>query len=125
MLTSSEAREDLRQSLGAGAAGYVTKNTDPEGLFEAIRNAYAGRCAVESGLLRRLEEDDPSGVLSQREGEVLNLLRQGFSNAEIGKLLGISRRTARAHVSAILQKMGASDRTEAVTRGFERGLLRI
>lgn len=125
MLTSSEAREDVRQSLEAGAAGYLTKNTDPEGLFNAIRNAFAGQRSVETGLIRRLEGDNPSDILSQREVEVLNLLRQGFSNAEIGRLLGISRRTARAHVSAILQKMGASDRTEAVTRGFERGLLKI
>ncbi|MBP7276330.1 MAG: response regulator transcription factor, partial [Kiritimatiellae bacterium] len=63
--------------------------------------------------------------LSQREQEVLKLLRQGFSNGEIGRLLGISRRTARAHVSAILRKLGASARTEAVTRGFERGILKI
>jgi DNA-binding NarL/FixJ family response regulator len=52
-------------------------------------------------------------------------VRQGFSNGEIGNLLGISRRTARAHVSAILRKLGASARTEAVTRGFERGILKI
>jgi DNA-binding NarL/FixJ family response regulator len=52
-------------------------------------------------------------------------MRQGVSNVEIGKLLGISRRTARAHVAAILRKLGASARTEAVTRGFERGILKI
>jgi DNA-binding NarL/FixJ family response regulator len=123
MLTSSEAKEDLRQSMAAGAAGYVTKSVDPDVLFAAIRGAFEGLSIVEQGGLGHPDEDGET--LSQREQEVFNLMRQGFSNAEIGKLLGISRRTARAHVSAILRKLGASVRTEAVTRGFEKGILKI
>jgi DNA-binding NarL/FixJ family response regulator len=125
MLTSSEAKEDLRQSLAAGATGYVTKSVDPEALFAAIRGAFEGLSVIEQGVMGRADGDEGGEALSQREQEVFNLMRQGFSNAEIGKLLGISRRTARAHVSAILRKLGASDRTEAVTRGFEKGLLKI
>lgn len=124
MLTSSEAKEDVRQSMAAGAAGYVTKNVDPDVLFAAIRDVFERQGVVAQGE-SRTERDDVGETLSQREQEVLNLVRQGFSNGEIGRLLGISRRTARAHVSAILRKLGASARTEAVTRGFERGILKI
>jgi len=124
MLTSSEAKEDLRQSMAAGAAGYVTKSVDPDVLFAAIRGAFEKPSVIEQGDLVR-PGDESGETLSQREQEVLNLLRQGFSNGEIGRLLGISRRTARAHVSAILRKLGASARTEAVTRGFEKGILKI
>ena len=125
MLTSSEAKEDLRQSMAAGAAGYVTKRVDPDVLFAAIRGAFESLSVIGQGGLARQDGDESGETLSQREQEVLNLMRQGFSNAEIGKLLGISRRTARAHVSAILRKLGASVRTEAVTRGFEKGILKI
>ncbi len=125
MLTSSEAKEDYRQSMAAGAAGYVTKNVDPDVLFTAIRGVFEEPSIVEQGGLGCQDGEDGGETLSHRELEVLNLLRQGFSNGEIGKLLGISRRTARAHVSAILRKLGASARTEAVTRGFENGILKI
>lgn len=125
MLTSSEAKEDRRQSMAAGAAGYVTKSVDPDVLFAAIRAAFENPGVIEQGERDRLDGAASGETLSQREQEVFNLMRQGFSNAEIGRLLGISRRTARAHVSAILRKLGASARTEAVTRGFEKGILKI
>jgi DNA-binding NarL/FixJ family response regulator len=124
MLTSSEAKEDYRQAMAAGAAGYVTKNVLPDVLFTAIRNVFEKQGVIEQREPRP-GMDDNGETLSQREQEVLNLLRQGFSNGEIGKLLGISRRTARAHVSTILRKLGASSRTEAVTRGFEKGILKV
>ncbi len=124
MLTSSEAKEDFRQSMAAGAAGYVTKNVDPDVLFAAIRDVFERRGVVEQGEIPS-DRDEDGETLSQREQEALNLVRQGFSNGEIGRLLGISRRTARAHVSAILRKLGASSRAEAVTRGFEKGILKI
>jgi len=125
MLTSSEAKEDYRQSMAAGAAGYVTKSVDPDVLFAAIRSAFEKQSVIGQTGLRCPDGEDRGETLSPRELEVLNLLRQGFSNGEIGKLLGISRRTARAHVSAILRKLGASSRAEAVTRGFEKGILKI
>ena len=65
------------------------------------------------------------GLISQRELEVLGLIRQGFSNDEIARLLGISERTVRAHVTALLVNLNAADRAQAVARGFELGLLKI
>jgi DNA-binding NarL/FixJ family response regulator len=111
--------------MAAGAEGYVTKNVDPDVLFAAIRDVFERQGVVEQQGEIPSDRDEDGETLSQREQEVLKLLRQGFSNGEIGRLLGISRRTARAHVSAILRKLGASARTEAVTRGFEKGILKI
>ncbi|NLC80865.1 MAG: response regulator transcription factor, partial [Lentisphaerae bacterium] len=93
MLTSSEAKEDVRQSMAAGAAGYVTKNVDPDVLFAAIRGAFEGQSTIEQGEPGGTGGDQNGDTLSPRELEVLNLVRQGFSNGEIGRLLGISRRT--------------------------------
>ncbi len=124
MLTSSEVEEDIRHALEAGAAGYVTKNLRRAELIKAIRDVHAGQRAISEHVERLLAASSEQGILSRREMEVLGLVRQGFTNAEIGRLLGISERTAKAHVAALLSKLHASDRAEAVARGFERGLLR-
>ncbi|MEO5912996.1 MAG: response regulator transcription factor [Luteolibacter sp.] len=124
MLTSSEAQEDVRHALEAGASGYVTKNIGRTELVEAIRECHAGGRPIGKHVARLLEADHEKGVISRREMEVLGLVRQGFTNAEIGRLLNISERTAKAHVAALLVKLQASDRAEAVARGFERGLLK-
>ncbi len=124
MLTSSEAEEDVRHSLEAGASGYVTKNVRRAELFEAIRECHAGGRPIGENVARLLAAGSEHGVVSRREMEVLGLVRQGFTNAEVGRLLGISERTAKAHVAALLVKLQASDRAEAVARGFERGLLK-
>ncbi len=124
ILTSSEAHEDIRHALEAGASGYVTKSIRRAELVEAIRECHAGGCPIGEHVARLLAADKEHGVPSRREVEVLGLVRQGFTNAEIGRLLGISERTAKAHVAALLVKLEASDRAEAVARGFERGLLK-
>ena len=66
----------------------------------------------------------PAHRLSPREVEVLGLLREGFTNTEIGRLLGISPRTAKAHVAAVIEKLDAVDRTQAVARAYDLGLLK-
>ena len=124
MLTSSEAEEDVRHALEAGASGYVTKNVRRAELFEAIRECHAGGRPIGENVARLLAAGSEHGVVSRREMEVLALVRQGFTNAEVGRLLGITERTAKAHVAALLVKLQASDRAEAVARGFERGLLK-
>jgi len=124
MLTSSEAEEDVRHALEAGASGYVTKNVRRAELFEAIRECHAGGRPLGEHVARLLAAGSEHGLVSRREMEVLGLVRQGYTNAEVGRLLGISERTAKAHVAALLVKLQASDRAEAVARGFERGLLK-
>ena len=121
MLTSSRAAEDAALARSIGAKGYLLKTVHHATIAEAIRTVS------EDGTLDTtdLPSAMPStGPLSHRQTEVLGLIRQGFSNEEIGSLLGISERTARAHVSAILEALGAADRAQAVALGFELGILR-
>ena len=72
----------------------------------------------------RLEEREGSTLLTARELEVLQYVRKGLSNAEIGRFLNVSMHTAKAHVASVLKKLDATDRAEAVGRAFERGILR-
>jgi DNA-binding NarL/FixJ family response regulator len=124
MLTASEACEDVRLALDTGAAGYVTKTLCHEELVAAIRQVYMGGTALGEAVSQQLAAEKDHGQLSRREVEVLHLVRKGFTNDEIGKLLGISERTARAHVSALKEKLDASDRAALVARGFESGILK-
>lgn len=121
MLTSSKAPQDEALALAAGAAGYLVKTVHHAAIAAAIRTVHGGgRLGPSLG-----DASLPAtGPLSHREQEVLGLVRQGFSNDEIAALLGISERTARAHVSAILAALGAADRAQAVAMGFELGILR-
>jgi|688.fasta_scaffold40134_8 DNA-binding NarL/FixJ family response regulator len=125
MLTSSKAPEDVRHAMDAGACGYVMKNIRRGELADAIRAAHRGELPAP-----RPASDGPQPAsarrgLSHRELEVLGLIRQGFTNVEIGRLIGISERTTRWHVAAIMEKLGAADRAQAVARGFETGLLGV
>ncbi len=125
MLSSSDAEEDIVQALEAGACGYVSKSARPAELTAAIMDAHAGKRVVSAAIECRIAEHASSTTLTAREIEVLHLLRKGMTNPDIGRLLGITPRTAKAHVAAILEKLGAADRTEAVARAFERGLLKV
>jgi|688.fasta_scaffold48224_6 DNA-binding NarL/FixJ family response regulator len=128
MLTSSDSHEDMQHALEAGAHGFVTKAVDYADLVTAIRTVHAGGTFVS----QHLKKAPTAGIASQsfkpltaREREVLGLLRQGFTNADIGRLLGASERTARAHVESIKDKLQCNHRAEAVARGFELGILKV
>jgi DNA-binding NarL/FixJ family response regulator len=125
MLSSSDAEEDIIQSLEGGACGYVSKSARPAELTTAILDAHAGKRVVSAAIESRITEHASGATLTAREIEVLHLLRKGMTNPDIGRILGITPRTAKAHVAAILEKLGAADRTEAVARAFERGLLKV
>ena len=126
MLTSSEAAEDLHYALDAGASGYVTKTVRHDELTAAIREVHAGGRAIGRAVQRHAIGGRPStGLLSPREMEVLGFLRHGYTNAEIGRFLGISERTARAHVAAIMAALDAPYRAGAVAKGFDLGLLKV
>ena len=123
VLTSSESAEEAETLLAAGARGYLTKQVDAREIFAAIRDVHAGKSCGAKGV-RPATAAAPvvRAGLTAREVEVLALVRQGLSNDEIGRRLGISLRTAKGHVAAILEKLGAADRAEAVSRGFELGI---
>jgi DNA-binding NarL/FixJ family response regulator len=124
ILTSSEAPEEVRHAMAAGACGFVTKTIHPAELMAAIRQVHAGGQVIGQAVAAHLAVEQQGGSISRRELETLGFVRQGFTNAEIGRLMGVSENTAKAHVKALLVKLQAADRAEAVARGFERGLLK-
>ena len=122
MLTSSESAIDAARSLEAGAAAYLTKHVGHEEIARVIRQVHGGASGIRQGVRQPAAAAGTAG-LTAREIEVLNFLRQGATNLEIARHLGRSERTAKAHVTAILDKLGASDRAGAVARAFDMGLL--
>ncbi len=117
----------IRGMLEAGAVGYLLKEEAPGAIVEAVRRAVQGGMSFSPGVAEVaraiLEGTGEVPRLTEREREVLALMAEGLSNKEIGARLGFSERTAAFHVGNILQKLGATSRTEAVVRAKERGMI--
>jgi len=117
----------IRGMLEAGAVGYLLKEEAPGAIVEAVRRAAQGGMSFSPGVAEVaraiLEGTGEVPRLTEREREVLALMAEGLSNKEIGARLGFSERTAAFHVGNILQKLGATSRTEAVVRAKERGMI--
>jgi DNA-binding NarL/FixJ family response regulator len=124
MLTSSDSADDVARAMAAGANGYVTKNVSHQELFAAIRDVHGGGAPVSRNRIVDANARPTAATgLTPREVEVLGLLREGFTNADIARLLGITTHTVKVHVAGILTKLGVTDRTQAVARAFDLGLL--
>jgi NarL family two-component system response regulator LiaR len=124
-LTSYIDQESVEKTLEAGAISYLLKDARPEALTQAIRDAVDGRGTIDSGVMRALMErrhDNVGGDLTAREREVLALLAGGLSNKEIAERLILSVGTVRLHVSNILSKLGAPNRTTAAAIAMKHGL---
>ena len=124
MLTTYDLDEDVFRALDSGAVGYLLKTVQHVELFAAVRRVHAGERCVPRVLEARLADREVRSRLTPREVETLDLLARGFTNREIGSALGVGERTAKAHVEAILAKLEAADRAEAVDSAYKRGLLR-
>jgi DNA-binding NarL/FixJ family response regulator len=122
-LTVYEGDEDIHRALEAGASAYLLKSVVPAQLVDTIRAVHAGLRRLPHEVAERLSERGPGPGLTAREIEVLRLMASGRSNVEIARALQITRGTAKWFVSSILSKLGADDRTEAVTTALERGIL--
>jgi DNA-binding NarL/FixJ family response regulator len=118
------AGDDVARAIQAGASGYVVKDMPLEKLLEAIRIVYAGKQYLPPEIASRLTGRIQS-QLSDRELEVLRLIARGLSNKEIASRIGIVEGTVKAHVTNIFQKLGAVDRTSAVTIAMKRNLLQL
>jgi DNA-binding NarL/FixJ family response regulator len=130
VFTAYDTDERIVSAVRAGARGYLLKGTPREELFHAIRAVYAGGSLLEplvaTKLLRQVSQPAPAGgALTSRERDVLDLLAQGNPNKTIARALGISERTVKFHVTAIMHKLGAENRTEAVTLAAQRGLIQL
>lgn len=130
VFTAFDTDDRIVDAVRAGAHGYLLKGAPREELFNAIRVVHAGgsllQPVVASRLLSRLNQPstpDPN-ALTARESEVLNLLAHGLPNKEIAAQLVITERTVKFHVSSLMGKLGASNRTEVVALATQRGLLK-
>ncbi|GFE87680.1 response regulator [Steroidobacter agaridevorans] len=123
MLTTYGGDALAQRALKAGAYSYVLKGLVRKELIETIRAAHAGQKRIHPQVASELAAHLGEDTLSDREIEVLALVAVGNSNKEIGALLSITEETAKAHVKRIIAKLGANDRTHAVTLAMSRGML--
>jgi len=125
VLTSFDLDEDIYQCVGAGAHGYVLKDTPQEQLLEAIHVVHASKRYFPAEIAGRLTERMARANLTPREHQVLQLVAKGLTNKQIGRAFGISDNTARNHVNSIIEKLEVSDRTEAATMAIRQGLVSL
>jgi DNA-binding NarL/FixJ family response regulator len=125
MLTTFEGDAEIHRALEAGALGYMLKSMPRKQLVEMIRKVHAGRKHIPPEVAAHLVEHMGEESLSKREVEVLHKVAGGNRNSDIAELLFISEETVKGHVKHIMEKLGASDRTEAVAIGLRRGIIQL
>ena len=130
VFTAYDTDERILRSLRAGARGYLLKGASRQEIFDAVRTVHAGGSLLEPGVTTRLldhvrEGGEQTEPLTPRELEVLALISEGLHNSEIAGRLFVTERTVKFHVSSILAKLGADNRTEAVALAARRGLIRM
>jgi DNA-binding NarL/FixJ family response regulator len=123
MLTTFDKEAEIQRALRAGASGYVLKNMPRDGLLGAIRAVHAGQRQVQPEVAARLAEHVNDEELTSRELEILCLVSDGYRNKQIADRLVISENTVNFHIRNVMMKLGANDRTHAVTIAQRRGLL--
>ncbi len=123
MLSSSDSDGEIQRALRAGASGYVLKSMPQDELLNVIRSVHAGKRHVPAEVAALLAEHLGEEDLTRRELQVLQLIRDGSKNKQIADQLSISENTVTFHIKNIVDKLGANDRTHAVTIAVRRGLL--
>lgn len=124
VLTSFSDQSRIMDALTAGAEGYLLKHSDPETIAAGVRSLQAGESPLDPKAARALLESrrvaDRRSELTQREREVLGLVRRGLANKQIARQLGISERTVKAHLTSIFATIGVTDRTQAALWAAEQ-----
>ena len=123
VLSSYRGSEDIYRAVRGGAMGYLTKDAAGNEVINAVLTVSRDLRYIPKDILNRLAERMPAVDLTPRENEVLGCITHGCSNREIAEELGIAEKTVRIHVSSILDKMGARDRTQATIFALQRGLV--
>lgn len=125
MLTTFEGDVEIHRALQAGARGYLLKNMPPSELLDVIRQVHAGKKRIPAAIASQLAEHMSDETLTEREVEVLREVAGGNKNREIANKLFISEETVKVHIKHIMEKLGAADRTQAVTIGVRRGIIHL
>jgi len=125
VLTTFEGDAQIQRALAAGAQGYLSKSMPPAELIMGIREVHAGRKRIPSAIAAQIAEHLGDEPLTVREIEVLEQVAAGKRNRDIAGRLFISEETVKVHVKHILEKLGANDRTGAVTIAVRRGILHL
>jgi DNA-binding NarL/FixJ family response regulator len=125
MLTTFEGDVEIQRALEAGARGYMLKSMPPKDLVEVIRQVHAGKKRIPPQLAAQLAEHLSDEDLTVREIEVLSQIAGGNRNRDIAEKLFITEETVKVHIKHIMEKLGASDRTQAVAIGIRRGIIEL
>ena len=124
-LTSYDGDQDIYRALEAGVRGYLLKEMVHTEVVKAIRTVHSGKRFIPVEVAQQLTGFFPDVALTPREVEVLSLVARGLGNKEVGDILGTAPGTVKAHVQSILAKLGAKDRTHAVTIALRRGIIHL
>ncbi len=125
MLSTSDSDGEIQRALRAGAAAYVLKSMPKDELLAVMRSVHSGRRHIPTDVAAVLAEHMGEEDLTTRELEVLTLIRDGFRNKQIAIRLDIAETTVNFHIKNLVEKLGANDRTHAVTIAVRRGLLQV
>jgi len=125
MLTTSDSDGEIRRAMRSGASAYILKSMPKDELLDVVRSVHAGRRHIPPEVAARLAEHLGDEDLTTRELEVLRFIRDGYRNKQIADQLAIAETTVNFHIKNLVDKLGANDRTHAVTIAVRRGLLHI
>ena len=125
VLSTSAGDVQVLRAIKAGAHGYLLKGNVRTELLEAIRTVHAGRKRIPPEIAAELAEHAADDQLSSREIDVLRLIAAGNGNKQIADKLSIEETTVKSHIGSVLSKLGANDRTHAVTIGLQRGIIEL
>lgn len=124
VLTTFATSDSISSVLAAGARGVVLKNIPRDQLLLAIHRIIAGEQVLSEDVKMVLAEDPPVEALSPRQSEILNMLARGMSNREMAAILGISVTVVKEHITALYGKLGAANRSEAITIAMRKQLVK-
>ena len=125
MMTTFEGDGPVQHALQAGARSYILKNMPPREIAEVIRQVHAGKKRVSPEIAAKMAEHLGDEVLTEREVDVLRQTAGGNRNRDIADKLFIAEETVKAHMKHIMEKLGANDRTQAVTIAARRGIIQL
>ena len=125
MLTMFEGDVEIQRALAAGASGYLLKNMSPNALVDGVRQVHAGKKRIPQEVAAQIAELFNDETLTEREVGVLRHVAGGNRDRDIAERLLLSEETVKVHIKHIMEKLGASDRTEAVAIAVRRGIIQL